>query len=390
MRRRLIIVGVATILLIGGYLFGAYLRNRGEGGVYVIYRAILPDAASFESITGSTARALDASGNLIAYIGFGEGTGYGGTMLVGAVVDAQGRLLEPVVIRHNETPAWLVMVTGRFNRYVGIPVDGMITPGHDLDTITGATLTHRAVSDAVRETAHSIAITEFGLNPPQAAAMQWQFGHQEIIILVLFIIGIVIAQHKALIKFRFPFLLLTTVILGFRLNRALSISQVSSLFLGFFPPLRTSIIFYIVLAGVFLPIIFLGKNIYCTYVCPFCGLQEVLNKVSGKDIPLGKTRKWFSMLRNALLFITLMGVIITANVNIFFYEPFGIVFGRNTRVDFYLWVILFFSLGISFIFRKFWCVALCPTGAFIDLVRRLRGDLLRLIRGAGTENEEVA
>ena len=387
MLRRWLIVGIALVAIISGYLIGAAIRDTGDDKAYIFFRTILPEAARYEPISASKARAYDADGNLIAYIGFAESTGYGGPMLVGTIVFPSGRLGIPVILEHNETPSWLVRVLPSLPRYERLSADDPIRLGYDIDAITGATLTVRAISDAVRESAHSIAISELGLVPQRTDDGGWHFGRGEIAVIILFLLSYIVAQVKQLRKFRLVVLCLGIVILGIRLNRALSIVQFSSLMLGNFPPPSINLLFYIVIIGALLPILLFGKNLYCSHVCPFCGIQELLHKVTGKNITLGKLMIWFARLRNLLLFISLMGVMITANVNIFFYEPFGLAFGLDRNTELYLWVILFAVLALGFVFRRFWCFALCPAGAFLDVFRSLVADIRKVVRSRGANSQ---
>lgn len=364
---------MAVLLLIGAQLLGTAMRDPVENTISNLYRAILPEAAGIELISLLTARAFDADGDIIAYIGVSESLGYGGPMLVGTIVNPDGRLREPVILRHNETPSWMTRVRPSLARYEYLSVDSMIMLGHDIDIVTGTTRTARAVSDAVRQSAHSIAVTEFGLSPAQPV-VRWQFGKQEISVILLFALSIAAAHVNFLRKFRLVVLCLGIFILGIWLNLSLSIVHFSSFMLGFFPEPKLNLLLYIFIAGALLPILLFRKNLYCAYICPFCGIQELLHKVTGKNISLGKARIWFERLRNVLLFVSLMAVMLTARPNAFFYEPFGLAFTLDRGTELYLWIILFAALGLGFFFRRFWCVALCPAGAFLDTFRRLVTD----------------
>ncbi|MCM1566806.1 MAG: 4Fe-4S binding protein [Dehalobacter sp. 4CP] len=377
MQRKWIITGVAIIFLIGGYIYGISQQKMDEKVIAGLYKKLIPEAAKFEPMSDRTAQAFDATGKLMAYVGLSSHNGYGGPMLVGTIVDPSGKLREPVILENNETPSFLMRLAagGYYKQYMDLPVNSILMLNQDLDAITGATLASRAVSDSVRENAHSIARVAFHQNPEQPV-VQWQFGMKEMMAILLFTMSFVIYKVKKLQKYRLIFLGASTIILGFWLNRSLSVAQFSSLFLGYLPSPKTNLLFYIVLAGVIAPILFSGKNIYCLYVCPFCGIQEAAYKISGKNIPLRKARIWLVRLRNLLLFAVLMGAVITAKANAITYEPFGVAFGLDLRAESYLWYILFAALISAFLFRKLWCVGFCPAGAFLDILE----DLAKAIR----------
>ncbi len=373
MRKKWIITGMAVLLLLGGYIYGISQQKMDEEIRVGLYKQLLPEAAKFEPLTDRTAQAFDGAGELVAYIGLSSHTGYGGPMLVGTIVDSSGKLREPVILENNETPSFLMRLAASgyyYKQYNDLPVNSVLMLKQDLDAVSGATLSSRAVSDSVRETAHSIAREVFHLNPEQPV-IEWEFGTKEIVTILLFAMSFVIYKVKKLQRYRLLFLGVSTLILGFWLNRTLSVVQFSSLFLGYLPSPKINLLFYIVLAGVVIPILFTGKNLYCTYVCPFWGLQEAAHRISGKNIPLGKARIWLVRLRNLLLFAVLLGAVITTKANAITYEPFGVAFGLDLKAQKHLWYILFAALISAFFFRRLWCVGFCPVGAFLDILRDL-------------------
>jgi len=379
MKKRWISVGLVILLLIGGYVFGMPMRNYGRAEAADIYRQLVPELHSYEPMTYTTARALDADGNLIAYVGFSESIGYGGSMIVGTIVEPSGALREPVVIEHNETLGFFMNVSQELHQYENLVVTDAIMIGDDVDVVSGATQTSSAVNTAVRYTAHSIAYTAFGAYGLYTASTL-QFGIAEAMVVVVFVMGILVAQVKKLRKFRLPMLCVSIVVLGFWLNRVISIVLFSSMKLRIFPSPMANPLFYIMTAGAILPIILFGKNLYCSHICPFCGVQEVAHKISGKNISLGKNRKRLGTLRNVLLVITLLVTMVTASVNTLSIEPFGLAFGldfMNTSI--LIWVVLGLAVVLSFFFRRLWCVGFCPVGAFLDVLRNLVGDIRRKV-----------
>lgn len=380
MNKRWVILGAAAALLVVGYLFGASLNIMDDAAIAGIYRQILPELHSFEPLTQSSARALNAEGETIAYIGFSEQVGWGGNLLVGTIVEPEtGTLRQPVLIENHETPSFLARVTSRLGMYQGLPATSVITPGQDIDTVTGATITNIAIANAVRETAHSIASGPLGLSP-QPPPVEWYLGVAEIAAIAVFAAGFFVSQSSKLRKYRMTLLCINIFVLGFWLNRALSVVQFSNLFLGIFPSPMTNPLFYIVLIGALAPIFLLGKNLYCTYICPFCGLLEVTNKF-GRNKSLGKSRKWLARLRYSLLFLLLLGAMVSANANFLNFEPFGSTFGLDLNISPILWIPVAFSIITGLFFRRLWCVALCPAGAMLDTIRDAVVDIRSRIKG---------
>ena len=162
------------------------------------------------------------------------------------------------------------------------------------------------------------------------------------------------------------------ICLGFWLNRSFSLAYVLAACMGFFPSLAQNPGWYVVIAGALLPPLILGKNIYCTFVCPFCGLQELTHKISRVNLSTGPLLKILRPLRFVFLFVALFIGFLFLNPSCGSYEPFGTVFGLNGE-DFN-WYLLFVALVASFFFHRFWCHVFCPAGALLDFAASKRRD----------------
>jgi len=83
----------------------------------------------------------------------GEGAGYGGAIriLVG-VDDNSGAILGLAVLSHSETPGIgsKIEEASFRNQFVGKTLDDPIAVGKDINALTGATVSSRAVTEAVR------------------------------------------------------------------------------------------------------------------------------------------------------------------------------------------------------------------------------------------------
>ncbi len=83
-------------------------------------------------------------------------------------------------------------------------------------------------------------------------------------------------------KARIVILGISIVFLGFSVNRPISISNIGAIFLGFTPPsLHEQPFWWLLVVGVLLLTLILGKNFYCFWMCPFGGLQEYITKLGG-------------------------------------------------------------------------------------------------------------
>lgn len=370
---------LALPLLLAALIHARHAHTLDQRLLQSCYRALMPDAASFEPLNGTIAAALDASGTTRGYVGVSSAVGYGGPMLVGVAVRPDGSLGTPIIFTHKETQAYLGKIEqqGFFSQFDSLRADDALTPGFDVDAVSGATLSSYAVAQAVNESAHAIAAHALKLTPKKAG-LPWRAGVQELVLAALFALGILTSLWKKLAKYRLILLSFSIVLLGFWLNRSFSLAYVLAGCMGFFPDVARNLGWYIVLAGVLLPPLILGKNPYCAFVCPLCGVQELTHKISHVNLATGSFLKLARALRHVFLFAALFLGFFSLNPSTASYEPFGTIFGLNGEN--WNWYLLAAMLVASFFFHRFWCHAFCPAGTLLDFValkRREAGKKLR-------------
>jgi electron transport complex protein RnfG len=137
---------------------------------------IMPSADSFEPVHGESVnaegereilyyRALDSSGNIVGYAFFKVQSGSQGQIEVAGGVDSQFTKVAGMdVLQHSETPGLGAKITepefkSQFN---GLPLDdlNLKNDGGQVDAITGATISSRAVVDALDTKIDSIEDAE--------------------------------------------------------------------------------------------------------------------------------------------------------------------------------------------------------------------------------------
>lgn len=121
---------------------------------------VLPEAGDFSELTtldsGITYCAgLDEEGNTIGYVFTSGAKGYGGTVAVMVGLDTEGVITGIEILSHSETPGLGANATGeafksRFNGKSGqLTVDKNSNDGQNIQAITAATITSKAVVSAV-------------------------------------------------------------------------------------------------------------------------------------------------------------------------------------------------------------------------------------------------
>ncbi len=121
---------------------------------------VLPGGASYSEVTtaenGVTyCTGYDKGGNEIGYIFTAGAKGYGGTVSVMVCLDAEGTILGIEILSHSETPGLGAnAVKDDFkSRFAGkngeLTVDKVSNDGQNIQAITAATITSKAVVSAV-------------------------------------------------------------------------------------------------------------------------------------------------------------------------------------------------------------------------------------------------
>ena len=188
---------LALPLLLAALLYALRTHTVDQSLVQDCYRALLPEATSFEPLTDAIAAARDASGATLGYVGVSSHVGYGGPMLVGVVVRPDGSLEEPVIFSHKETQAYLHNITqqGFFRQFETRRADDALTPGFDVDAVSGATLSSNAVALSVNEVAHTVATQALELTP-RKAELPVRMGIPELVLVALFVLGLLASTFK--------------------------------------------------------------------------------------------------------------------------------------------------------------------------------------------------
>ena len=121
---------------------------------------VMPQAVSFGEAEAkenglTVCEALDDKGNTIGYVFTSGAKGYGGTVAVMVGLDTEGVITGIEILSHSETPGLGANATGdsfksRFNGKSGeLTVDKNSNDGQNIQAITAATITSKAVVSAV-------------------------------------------------------------------------------------------------------------------------------------------------------------------------------------------------------------------------------------------------
>ena len=317
-----------------------------------------------------------ATGN---YIVIARGQGYGGPFVLGVRIKEDAKVHEVIPLDHKETPGFVVKIEDANYRkqFIGKHVADDFIVGADIDTVSGATVTTMAATEAVRQAAHIAATQHFKLEP-KWKKRHWNFGLDEILIIALFVLAFFPAVY-AKKPWSYVYLAAKIAIVGFYLNASISIASFGGLLLGFIPSLKTHIIWWVLVVGTVAVAVIKGKNVWCFRICPFYGIQYIMGKIGGGKIKPSKAiLKRVKFVTNSLLWLSLMIIFLSSNPALGAFEPFAMMFsltGMGIQ-----WFILPLALIGSFFMSAFWCRFFCPCGHFITRLTQLRKKLQRLLQ----------
>lgn len=303
--------------------------------------------------------------------------GYGGPLRVATSVDKNGDISKISIISNKETvPFFNKIVEAKYpEKLLGKNYSKNFIIGEDVDIVSGATFSLRALTSAVRKGAIKAAVDGFSLKKVSLPESRLNFGFKELLLILLFITGFLNYLKLIGIKtkkyLRWSSMFLGMIFLGFVYTVPLSIININSFIMGFWPDWNYHIFWYLLLLGVFLPLILIGKNPYCDSFCPFGATQEILKKIGGskKKIPL-KLKKILGVLQKVLAFGIVILALLFRDPGYGNYEVFGTCFtltGNNIQ-----YVLMAVIVILSLFFTRPWCNYLCPIRAVSDLIIIIR------------------
>jgi len=302
---------------------------------------------------------------------FAEGiSGYGGPVEMAVFVSRDGALRDLRIVRSHETPAyvesigeWLETLPGR-NVFDAADLAGV-------DAVSGATMTSAAILQTLQQAGPRFASAALGMEVRAAAPVRRHRLDLPFACLAVLLGLAVIVRRVPNVWVRRALLLATLVATGFWWNLQYSTQQVMAILSFNLPGNLLSGSFLLVLL---VPtVVLLVGNVYCGYVCPFGALQELVGDLRPGRLdtdPPKKVWRYARAVKYLLLALLVVLFGLTRNSGVLSADPLLTVFSRHRDLS-----ILCVAIGLvalSFVFRRFWCRNLCPAGAFLALLCRVR------------------
>lgn len=335
----------------------------------------MPEIGKLEEIDKSTFKIFSPEREQSCYLTLESSAGYGGPLQMAVAVDQEGKIIDLAVVTSRETPSYLekVLDADFLDKIIGRSYQEEYSIGNNIDAVSSATYSSRAILEASKKGNRYIAANVLGFETPKEESPTIRFGVPEIVLLILFVIGYFAHKktfrHKKAV--RWVTMLVGMFVLGFFYNKLFSLSMVNQLLLGYFPPLHSHMYWYLLLGGIFLVLTIDNKNPYCYWFCPFGAAQDCMGLIGGaKTRSVGKFRDVFKWALRAITFFASIAALILRNPGATSYEVFGTLFkltGSNIQ-----FAILGIVLVSSMFIKRPWCNYLCPAVPVVGHLSHIR------------------
>ncbi|MFC2155524.1 FMN-binding protein [Acidobacteriota bacterium] len=324
-------LALLTLLLLTMAWIAGTFRAQGELMPYL--RQLLPEVGYFEPVNDNLFKAWqdETKTESMGCAAVTTSQGYGGAMRVITAVSNQGVVEDVLVAAHKETSSFFLRVEKRdfMKSLKGKSYNDPFVLNGDIDGISGATYTCRALAEAARKGSRSVAKKIVGLTVPPEPVPTVKFGFPEMILIGLFLLGYIGTRRWVKFKktIRWATLLIALIFIGFLYNNPLNLVLINKMLLGYWPHWQINLYWYILLAGVFLLLIFEKRNIYCERVCPFGAAQEGLAVIGGGKLKVpDKVSRWLRRLQRFLAFSAIGIALYLKNPGLTSFEVFGAFF----------------------------------------------------------------
>ena len=369
------ILGLSALILIALSWYIGGLRSRAD--VLPTMKQLVPHARQFQILEGDMyAVWADEKGRrLLGYIKISQAMGYGGPMTIAVSTDPDAKITGIGILDHKDTPTYFtrILEDGFIKSILGKSYQNDLLLDQDIDGVSGATKSSQAMVESVRNAVRAIAVSQLGIDIPAENNQKIKFALPEIILLLLFTLGIFARSKNVKRKssLRWVSLLTGLVCLGFVYDNPLTISMVNQLLLGFWPQWHTSLYLYLLVGGILILFIVEGKNPYCRWICPFGAAQDCIGKITNaRSRSIGSFRGFLKWTHR---FITLLAILVALyyrSPGFTGYEVFGALFKMWGSAFQFIVIALVFFMSLYTI--RPWCNFLCPIRPVDDYFRMMR------------------
>jgi Na+-translocating ferredoxin:NAD+ oxidoreductase RnfG subunit len=323
-----------------------------------------------------------------------EGIGYGGPLIMGIKArrtEDGARLSEIIMLSHKETPAFMGRINNSnfFRQFAGKSVSSNFIVDDDVDAVSGATVSSKGFTAAVRDAVHLGAVKHLKLDRTWQEP-GWRMGLNEFVLVALFALAFygVYRKDRSAKYVRYIVMVGTLVFVGFYANASLNLGNIAGIFMGYIPSPKQHPMWWIMMAGALGSVVIVGRNIYCHQICPFKVVQDLLQKLSGIKLRIKpELQRRSRQLIFFLSWIALMLIFLSTHPALGSYEPFAMMFSlEGLGIQ---WYILPAALLGSLFVPSFWCRLFCPVGLYLNEIVRMRRSFRDRIFGGSKKQSKT-
>ncbi|MDA3839066.1 MAG: 4Fe-4S binding protein [Candidatus Delongbacteria bacterium] len=335
----------------------------------------IPAASSIEQVNYPTtwSKIFDQDenqvGNFILSSPFcDEIRGYAGNVPFIIIADEETKILGLGLLNNRETPAWITGLQNVkfFESWNGKKIEEI--KDHKVDTVSGATFTSRAVIKMIDKRMSILTgQTEYISGEKKSTKIVFLDHNISIVLYLILLLSIIAIFVKKLNKYKYIIQILSIIFFGIISGQSISMYLLESLSIQGLSIFTTYVTLFMLGFAVLIPLVF-NRHLHCHYICPFGNIQTLLGKLPIKKIKLsGKVIKTLRKIR-LLTFVSIVIIVSTTlKINLSKIEPFTIfVFSSATMTTIIASAVIFVT---SLFIKKPWCLYLCPTGQFFDLLK---------------------
>jgi len=291
--------------------------------------------------------------------------GYNAPIRMLGYLNYSGKIERVEVFSHKETPYYFRVVaeSGLTKDMEGKTPEEI----YDLDAISGATVSSKAMIKEIALDAAKADSTVFGRNHSNLVAKAGagvRFDFVALLVAVLLSVAVISVVIRN-VYLKYASYALGFFVVGIIMREPLSVSHVFRLFDGAIPTWDRLGFFILFWGSIALGLI-LGR-VYCLRVCPFGAIQEITYMIGrGSRIDEGRPAVFSQLVRYGVflaLAVLFFGVGIKASAE---FEPYITLFSLHGGL--FAWVFVIVAIAVSFIVKRFWCRYLCPFGVCMELV----------------------
>jgi hypothetical protein len=300
--------------------------------------------------------------------------GFGGKLNLAISVDASGKLVDLVIVRSNETQSYLDLLLSWLGSLKGKNAYGPETLV-GVNAVAGATVSSQAILASVRASGRQFATevlksSSYDEKRPVVTPDLTSLYLAATVLLAFAAVWSGRAWGRILI------LAATLFLGGVFLYAQYSSEQIATLLSLDFPPASLAGVFLLV-AGVPVLVLLFG-NLYCGYICPFGAAQELLAYLLPRRFRPRPTRdpmRAARFIKYVVLAVFIVGFFVARDRRTLTPDPLTSVFSLiKTGSHVPTWMLLVIGMALigSVFHIRFWCRYLCPAGAFLSLLNRVR------------------